>query len=282
MTDMKGRVDFELLVTVTNANANGDPLDGNRPRKNLAGYGEISSECIKRKIRNRLQDLGCCIFVQSEDRSDDGYKSLKARADGNTELKSAMTGKGADTDTCRDIACKTWIDVRSFGQIFAFKGSDTSIGIRGPVTVQNAVSVSPIDVESVQIVKSVNGEDKAGKASDTMGTKHFVPFGLYVIKGSVSAYIAEKTGFSRADLKFLKEALLTLFENDASAARPEGSMEVRKMFWWEHESCTPAATAAEVFRSVRITEKKGRPTCFEDYDIHVEEMEAVVKPEIVK
>ena len=78
MTDMKGRVDFELLVTVTNANANGDPLDGNRPRKNLAGYGEISSECIKRKIRNRLQDLGCCIFVQSEDRSDDGYKSLKA------------------------------------------------------------------------------------------------------------------------------------------------------------------------------------------------------------
>ena len=54
MTDMKGRVDFELLVTVTNANANGDPLDGNRPRKNLAGYGEISSECIKRKIRNRL------------------------------------------------------------------------------------------------------------------------------------------------------------------------------------------------------------------------------------
>ena len=110
MTDMKGRVDFELLVTVTNANANGDPLDGNRPRKNLAGYGEISSECIKRKIRNRLQDLGCCIFVQSEDRSDDGYKSLKARADGNTELKSAMTGKGADTDTCRDIACKTWIE----------------------------------------------------------------------------------------------------------------------------------------------------------------------------
>ena len=59
-------------------------------------------------------------------------------------------------------------------------------------------------------------------------------------------------------------------------------MEVRRMFWWEHESCTPAATAAEVFRSVRITEKKGRPTCFEDYDIHVEEMEAVVKPEIVK
>ena len=49
MTDMKGRVDFELLVTVTNANPNGDPLDGNRPRKNLAGYGEISSECIKRK-----------------------------------------------------------------------------------------------------------------------------------------------------------------------------------------------------------------------------------------
>ena len=45
------------------------------PEKNYEGYGEVSDVCLKRKIRNRLQDAGFSIFVQSDDRSDDGYKS---------------------------------------------------------------------------------------------------------------------------------------------------------------------------------------------------------------
>ena len=53
MTTLKGKIDFALLVSVTNANPNGDPLNGNRPRENYEGYGEISDVCIKRKIRNR-------------------------------------------------------------------------------------------------------------------------------------------------------------------------------------------------------------------------------------
>ena len=47
------------------------------------------------------------------------------------------------------------MDVRSFGQVFAFKGSDLSLGIRGPVSVQPAFSVDPIDITSMQITKSV-------------------------------------------------------------------------------------------------------------------------------
>lgn len=55
---LEHKIDFAVLVTVTNANPNGDPLNGNRPRENYDGYGEISDVCIKRKIRNRLQDMG--------------------------------------------------------------------------------------------------------------------------------------------------------------------------------------------------------------------------------
>ena len=87
MTTLKGKIDFALLVSATDANPNGDPLNGNRPRENYEGYGEISDVCIKRKIRNRLQDLGQKIFVQSDDRTDDSFKSLKERADGCEELK---------------------------------------------------------------------------------------------------------------------------------------------------------------------------------------------------
>ena len=72
MSKLKGKIDFVLLISATNANPNGDPLNGNRPRENFDGYGEISDVCIKRKIRNRLQDMGQKIFVQSDDRADDG------------------------------------------------------------------------------------------------------------------------------------------------------------------------------------------------------------------
>ena len=284
MSELKGKIDFLLLVTVNDANPNGDPLNGNRPRENFEGYGEMSDVCIKRKIRNRWQDMGQKIFVQSDDRKDDGYGSLKERAEGCAELQAEIKkGKKADRDLCAEIACREWLDVRSFGQVFAFKGTEVSLGIRGPVSIHQAVSASPVDTVSMQITKSVNSEAKegGGKASDTMGTKHRVSFGLYTIKGSVNVQLAEKTGFSQEDAELLKEALKTLFENDASSARPEGSMEVCKMFWWQHEEKTPSVSTAKIHRSVKVEPKPevDRPKAFSDYNITYEDP-GCVEPEV--
>lgn len=269
MSELKGKIDFTLFISVYNANPNGDPLNGNRPRINLDGYGEISDVCIKRKIRNRFQDMGEKIFVQSDDRSDDSYTSLKDRADGCEELKEEISKKKkADRDRCASIACKEWIDVRTFGQVFAFKGSEVSFGVRGPVSIHQAVSLSPIDTVSMQITKSVNSEPgKNSKASDTMGTKHRVSFAMYKIMGSVNVQLAEKTGFNQEDADLLKEALKTLFENDASSARPEGSMEVCKMYWWQHNEKMPAVSSGKIQRGFRINEKAKHPTKIDDYDI---------------
>ena len=269
MSELKGKIDFTLFISVYNANPNGDPLNGNRPRINLDGYGEISDVCIKRKIRNRFQDMGEKIFVQSDDRSDDSYTSLKDRADGCEELKEEISKKKkADRDRCASIACKEWIDVRTFGQVFAFKGSEVSFGVRGPVSIHQAVSLSPIDTVSMQITKSVNSEPgKNSKASDTMGTKHRVSFAMYKIMGSVNVQLAEKTGFNQEDADLLKEALKTLFENDASSARPEGSMEVCKMYWWQHNEKMPAVSSGKIQRGFQINEKTKHPTKIDDYDI---------------
>ena len=81
MSEFTNKIDFEVLVMVKNANPNGDPLNGNRPRETYDGFGEISDVCIKRKIRNRLQDMGENIFVQSDERSDDeiGRASCRER-----------------------------------------------------------------------------------------------------------------------------------------------------------------------------------------------------------
>ena len=271
MSILQNKIDFVVLVSVKNANSNGDPLDGNRPRTDYSGYGEISDVCIKRKIRNRMQDMGKSIFVQSDERSEDGYKSLSDRA-------KAVIGNEKNADAYARKACAEWLDVRAFGQVFAFKSGNVSVGVRGPVTIHQAVSISPIEVNSMQITKSVNSEPAEGRSSDTMGLKHFVRFGLSEVKGSINVQLAEKTGFTEEDAEIVKECLRTLFVNDASSARPEGSMEVVKLFWWKHNCKEGQYSSAKVHRSVRIRLKEGvvMPEDVEDYDISLEALDGLV------
>lgn len=274
MGTLKNKIDFVALVSVTMANPNGDPLNGNRPRTNYEGFGEISDVCIKRKIRNRMQDLGNPIFVQSDDRNDDGCKSLSDRA--------KTMEKTKDKEIYARTACEKWLDVRSFGQVFAFKQDSVSVGVRGPVSIHQAVSLSPVEVQSMQITKSVNSETSEKRGSDTMGTKHFIRYGLYKIKGSINVQLAEKTGFSEEDAQIVKECLRTLFENDTSSARPEGSMEVYKLFWWEHDCASGQYSSAKVHGSVHAALKKEVtvPTCPEDYDYTVDALPGLSCEEI--
>lgn len=89
----------------------------------------------------------------------------------------------------------------------------------------------------MQITKSVNSEttDSGKKSSDTMGMKYRVSGrAVYVTYGSISPQLAERTGFSAEDAEKIKEALVTLFENDESSARPSGSMEVLDVVWFAH------------------------------------------------
>lgn len=278
MSLLKNKIDFVMFVSVTRANSNGDPLNGNRPRTDYDGYGEISDVCIKRKIRNRMQDLGYSIFVQSYDRQTDGFNSLSERA-------TATLGKIKDRETYASTACKTWMDVKSFGQVFAFKSSEkngVSVGVRGPVSIHQAVSVSPIEIESLQITKSVNSEPNEKKSSDTMGMKHYVRFGIYKIKGSINVQLAEKTGFSEEDADVIKECLRTLFVNDASSARPEGSMEVLKLYWFKHNCRDGQYSSANVHRSVevRCLNEDTIPTSINDYEYIVNELPGL-EPEII-
>jgi CRISPR-associated protein Csd2 len=276
MNELKNKIDFAVLVSVTNANSNGDPLNGNRPRTDYNGYGEISDVCIKRKIRNRMQDLGNMVFVQSEDRSDDGAKSLKERAKDFEKIK--------DQEEFAKKACEKWIDVRSFGQVFAFNGFGCkSVGVRGPVSIHQAVSIDPVEITSMQITKSVSGDKKDGqdKASDTMGMKHFVRFGLYEIKGSINVQLAEKTGFTEEDAETIKECLRTLFVNDASSARPDGSMEVVKVYWWRHNCKDGQYSSAKVHRSLNVCLKEGVevPSSVEDYCISLDHLDQLAVEE---
>ena len=261
---ISNKIDFALIIGVNNANPNGDPLNGNRPRTDFAGNGEITDVCLKRKIRDRLQESDENIFVQSDEKKTDGMTSLKNRAyDEEVGLgKNAFEANKkenieAKRDETAQKSCDKWFDVRAFGQVFAFKadtkGADgVSIPIRGPVTIQSAFSLQPVDITSTQITKSVSGEgDGTKKGSDTMGMKHRVDEGIYVTYGAITPQLAERTGFSDSDAEKIKEILPKLFEGDASSARPEGSMQVKKVIWWEHNSKSGQYSSAKVHRSLK-------------------------------
>jgi CRISPR-associated protein Csd2 len=251
------KIDFAIIMSVKNANPNGDPLNGNRPRTDYEGLGEITDVCLKRKIRDRLVERFCS-FKNEEEKVGQAV-FVKSRAE-------AALGKDlGGTETVKK-ACTTWIDVRAFGQLFAFKqgkkkkdedsDGDTgvSIGIRGPMTIQSAFSIAPVSVSSTQITKSVNAEDtKDGKrSSDTMGMKHRVDSGIYVTYGSMNPQLAEKTQFSDEDADVIKKILPKIFENDASSARPEGSMAVLKVIWWEHKSKPGQYSSAKVHGTLNV------------------------------
>lgn len=260
------KIDFAIIFSVKKANPNGDPLNGNRPRTDYDGYGEVSDVCLKRKIRNRLQDMGEAIFVQSDDNRKDEYRSLKERFENLQEIKELSNikdkkEKAKIREKQREIACKTWYDVRAFGQVFAFSGGNedsdsVSIGVRGPVTIQNAVSLKPVDISSLQITKSVNlvtnESDPDKKSSDTMGMKHRVEQGVYIAYGSINCQLAEKTGFSDKDAEKLLEALQTMFVNDESSARPSGSMKIEKVVWWKHNCKNGQYASADVHNSIEV------------------------------
>ena len=154
MATLQNKIDFALIFMVKNANPNGDPLGGNRPRTTSDGLGEVSDVCLKRKIRNRLQQDGKDIFVQMDELCTDGSNSLSTRF--NSFLASIAREERKSKDKVSIKVCDKWIDVRSFGQVFAFKAAngaaEVSIGVRGPVTIQSAFSVEPVVVEELHIV----------------------------------------------------------------------------------------------------------------------------------
>jgi len=263
MNTPKNKIDFAVVLTVDKANPNGDPLTNGRPRIDYDGCGEMSDVCIKRKIRNRLQDLGQEIFIPARDRITDGCMSLKSRAKSHKDLHNELSKKSnVDPDLCTKLATEKWADVRFFGQVFAmYKNTGAaSFGIRGPVSITMAHSLEYVDIVDSQRTASQNlTEDSIEKESNTFYAKQYVEKGAYVFYGGVYPLMAHKTGFSTKDANLLKECLLTLFENDMSAARPMGSMSIASVYWWEQTPGKRQQPPIALHRSLNLSPQKDYP-----------------------
>jgi CRISPR-associated protein Csd2 len=267
MATLGHKHDFVLLFDVQDGNPNGDPDAGNLPRVDPeTGHGLVTDVCLKRKIRNFVQltksgSEGYEIFVKERAILND----LIAEAHLDPEVKKKE--KAEKTDRARDLMCRRFFDVRTFGAVMST--GENAGQVRGPVQVTFARSVDPIVSLEHSITRmAVTTKDEAEAQSGenrTMGRKSTVPYGLYRCHGFVSAPLSKQTGFTEDDLKLLWDGLVNMFEHDRSAAR--GLMNTRRLFIFEHDCELGRAPAVSLFDRIRVSRKDAdKPSrSFDDY-----------------
>ena len=278
-TPIKNRYDFVILFDVENGNPNGNPDAGNMPRIDPeTGYGLVTDVCLKRKIRNYVEDLkeeapGYRIYVK------EGVPLNRSDAEALTavgvsgDLKAAKKADPGIDKKLRDFMCSNFYDIRTFGAVMTtfVKGALNCGQVRGPVQLNFARSIDPIVPQEVTITRvAITTEADAEKKGTEMGRKHTVPYALYRAEGYVSANLARKTtGFSEDDLQLLWQAILNMFENDHSAAR--GKMAVRELIVFKHDSELGNAPAYKLFEKVQVKPVEGVevPRKYGDYVVSV-------------
>lgn len=271
MSPIANRYDFVLLFEVNKGNPNGDPDAGNLPRMDPeTSKGIVSDVSLKRKVRNYvsfakgdtppdadkpLEELGQRYEIFVTERAILDHKQRRAwTANAITPDKKDDYGRlpkdDAEARKLSDWMCANFFDVRSFGAVMSTKGANCG-QVRGPVQLTFAESIEKILPSEITITRmAATTEDETKGDIRTMGRKYIVPYGLYRAHGFISAKLAERTGFSDADLDLLVEALKAMFEHDHSAAR--GEMATRRLILFKHDSALGNAPAHALFDRVRV------------------------------
>lgn len=260
MSTIANRYEFLFLFDCENGNPNGDPDAGNAPRIDPEDmHGLVSDVALKRRVRNYVQiargnQRPHAIFV--EHATNMNRPIAEAHEMGNGGIPEKATKD--KVKKARDWMCANFYDVRTFGAVMS-TGANAG-QVRGPVQFSFARSIDPVLPLDLSLTRmAVAGFDKKthgvdvksevqnGMSSEqlmslemqvaedklrTMGRKQLIPYGLYAMKGFVSAHLAEGTVFTEDDLALLWQALANMYEHDRSASK--GVMTCRGLYVFKH------------------------------------------------
>lgn len=295
---MNNRYDFMFFIEAKNCNPNGDPDMGNAPRiDDETLHGIITDVAIKRRIRNYIEDAfehkyGMDIIKR------EASNMNKAIAEVVLEANNGKIDKKGNKkiEESSKLACERYFDVRTFGDVLS---TGLNAGqIRGPVQFAMASSLDPIRPIDMTITRMCYTEGKSENLDDydiideempndkkrTMGKKETIPYGLYVVKGSISANLAEKTGFSEDDLKVLLESIVQMYNNDLSCTKM-GMSVIQPIILFKHigtnqnnpeqnvrETKLGCSPSYKLYELVSISKKDGieYPRDYTDYDITID------------
>ena len=276
---IQNRYEFIYYVACTNSNPNGDPDMGNTPRidpETMQGF--ITDVATKRRIRNYIYtayegEPGMDIMIQQN------INMNRRIAEAKKTVMEDITAKTRDAIyKGRQAACQKYYDVRTFGAVMS---TGPNAGqVRGPVQIAFGKSMDPVLPLDISITRMAVAEGNFGSVEEyleneqkrdqdelrTMGRKQLIPFGLYEIRGFISANLAAETGFDEQDLKALFEAILNMYEHDHSASKGEMSV-VSPLIIFKHvgtdsdekqrvrQAKLGCAPAHKLFQLVSVTKK---------------------------
>lgn len=302
MTTIANRYEFLFLFDCENGNPNGDPDAGNAPRIDPEDmHGLVSDVATKRRVRNYVQTaMGNAaphaIFVEHATNMNRPIAFAHEQANGGIPEKATKD----KVKKARDWMCANFYDVRTFGAVMS-TGANAG-QVRGPVQFSFARSIDPvlpmdISITRMAIAENVKGAKTAADIEKweneqeedtlrTMGRKQLIPYGLYAMKGFVSAHLAEGTGFSDDDLALLWQALANMYEHDRSASK--GVMTCRGLYVFKHVGtdsneeqrqkqamlgCAAAHRLLDNGRVIEISRKQGKTgaarSFADDYEVKV-------------
>jgi CRISPR-associated protein Csd2 len=298
---IQNRYEFLVLFDCENGNPNGDPDSGNAPRIDPQDmHGLVSDVALKRRVRNYVQtakgnEMPYSIFVEHATNLNRPITQAHEQTKGGLASGDKGTSK-EKVELARKWMCDNFYDVRTFGAVMS---TGPNAGqVRGPVQFSFARSLDPILPLDISITRMAVAETKGikdPKTSDnykkweseqpedklrTMGRKSLIPYGLYSVKGFISAHLANETGFSEDDLELFWEALLNMYEHDRSASK--GLMSVRNpIFVFKHvgtdtdeKQCAQqaklgCAPSHKLFDLIEVKKLEGSdaPRSFADYKV---------------
>ncbi len=293
------RYEFMVLVEAKMCNPNGDPDMGNLPRQdNDTGHGYITDVAFKRRIRNYVDDgyqgiAGKEILMRSGTSINKKIAESVLKVNNLQEVPKKFTNKKV-FETTIDMMERYW-DVRTFGAVLS---TGLNAGqVRGAVQIGMALSVDPIELEDITITRMVYADGKDFSTLDeyekeenerpddkkrTMGTKKYTPYGLYILKGTISASLAEKTGFTEEDKELLFEAILQMYNHDVSSSK-QGMAVVSPLVIFKHvgtqgpnnaeqnarEAKLGCASAHKLYNILKVEKREGVdfPRDIADYNV---------------
>lgn len=269
---IKNRLEIITLVQAIMCNPNGEPDMNNIPRRDpVSGLGIITDGASKSWMRNYMllahgDEPGMEILMQNGTSINKKIAEsvLKVNGFGRKAPKGFDSGKNQKVaESAKDMCARFW-DVRTFGGVLT---TGLNAGqIKGPVQVAMATSVDPIDPRTITITRKAYAEGKdflsldeyekeeAERPDDkkrTMGDKSYIPYGLYVLKITVSAALAEKTGFTENDLSMLLEALVQMLDANASSSKMGMSL-ASPVIIFRHVGTQPDSNSVQNEKEARL------------------------------
>lgn len=296
MSAIKNRYEFVYYLSCTNSNPNGDPDMGNTPRvdpETMQGF--ISDVATKRRIRNYISlahgdEPGMGLLIEQSTNINRHIARVKKEAGVEGEKNKNAVYAG------RKKACELFYDVRTFGAVMS---TGPNAGqVRGAVQIPFGKSIDPVlpldlsitrmacadDVKSETLEDYIKDEEtKSEDKLRGMGRKQLIPFGLYEIRGFISANFAAETGFDDYDLELLFEAIMNMYEHDRSSSKGEMAV-VSPLIIFKHVGtdsddkqrekqaklgCAPAHKLFELVNVERKSEIE-TPRSYRDYNATVD------------